>query len=183
MEYGVYDAVRAGFDKVVFIIKPDMRELMERLCGNMASRLHTADGRPVEVRYAYQDDTTLPAWYTKPAGADKALRHGPRGAVYPRYRTRALLRHQRRRFLRRGRLPHHICGAAAPAGDGCCRHGGLSAEEHRHCPRHRVPGCVPCEGRVSQRHPRDAEDRPAAGRHHPGRGYRSGAGRPTRWCP
>ena len=26
MEYGVYDAVRAGFDKVVFIIKPDMRE-------------------------------------------------------------------------------------------------------------------------------------------------------------
>ena len=24
MEYGVYDAVRAGFDKVVFIIKPDM---------------------------------------------------------------------------------------------------------------------------------------------------------------
>ena len=71
MEYGVYDAVRAGFDKVVFIIKPDMRELMERLCGNMASRLHTADGRPVEVRYAYQDDTTLPAWYTKPAGRTK----------------------------------------------------------------------------------------------------------------
>ena len=71
MEYGVYDAVRAGFDKIVFIIKPDMRELMERLCGNMASRLHTADGRPVEVRYAYQDDTTLPAWYTKPAGRTK----------------------------------------------------------------------------------------------------------------
>ena len=71
MEYGVYDAVRAGFDKVVFIIKPDMRELMERLCGNMASRLHTADGRAVEVRYAYQDDTTLPAWYTKPAGRTK----------------------------------------------------------------------------------------------------------------
>ena len=71
MEYGVYDAVRAGFDKVVFIIKPDMRELMERLCGNMASRLHTADGRPVEVCYAYQDDTTLPAWYTKPAGRTK----------------------------------------------------------------------------------------------------------------
>ena len=71
MEYGVYDAVRAGFDKVVFIIKPDMRELMERLCGNMASRLHTADGRAVEVCYAYQDDTTLPAWYTKPAGRTK----------------------------------------------------------------------------------------------------------------
>ena len=140
MEYGVYDAVRAGFDKVVFIIKPDMRELMERLCGNMASRLHTADGRPVEVRYAYQDDTTLPAWYTKPAGRTK-----PFGTAHAVLCTRdivhgSLLRHQRRRFLRRGRLPHHICGAAASAGDGRCRHGGLSAEEHRYCPRHRVPG-------------------------------------------
>ena len=38
MEYGVYDAVRAGFDKIVFIIKPDMLELMKRLCGDMASR-------------------------------------------------------------------------------------------------------------------------------------------------
>ena len=71
MEYSIFDALRAGFTKVVFIIKPDMRELMERLCGNMASRLHTADGRPVEVRCAYQDDTTLPAWYTKPAGRTK----------------------------------------------------------------------------------------------------------------
>ena len=48
MEYGVYDAVRAGFDKVVFIIKPDMRELMERLCGRMAAGLRTADGENVQ---------------------------------------------------------------------------------------------------------------------------------------
>ena len=33
MEYSIYDAIRAGFTKVVFIIKPEMRELMERLCG------------------------------------------------------------------------------------------------------------------------------------------------------
>ena len=71
MEYGVYDAVRAGFDKVVFIIKPDMQELMERLCGNMASRLHTADGRPVKVCYAYQDNSSLPEWYAPPAGRTK----------------------------------------------------------------------------------------------------------------
>ena len=71
MEYGVYDAVRAGFDKVVFIIKPEMQELMERLCGNMASRLHTADGRPVKVCYAYQDNSSLPEWYAPPAGRTK----------------------------------------------------------------------------------------------------------------
>ena len=42
MEYGVYDAVRAGFDKVVFIIKPDMRELMERLCGTLLTENNRA---------------------------------------------------------------------------------------------------------------------------------------------
>ena len=31
LEYAVYDALRAGFNKVVFIIKPEMEELMERL--------------------------------------------------------------------------------------------------------------------------------------------------------
>ena len=34
MEYSIYDALRAGFTKVVFIIKPDMRELMERMVGD-----------------------------------------------------------------------------------------------------------------------------------------------------
>ena len=38
MEYSIYDAVRAGFTKVVFIIKPDMRELMDRLWGDRAHR-------------------------------------------------------------------------------------------------------------------------------------------------
>ena len=73
MEYGVYDAVRAGFDKIVFIIKPDMLALMKRLCGDMASRLRTADGRPVEVCYAYQDTDTLPTFYTWPEGRTKPL--------------------------------------------------------------------------------------------------------------
>ena len=31
MEYAIYDALRAGFSKVVFIIKPDMVELMPGL--------------------------------------------------------------------------------------------------------------------------------------------------------
>lgn len=73
MEYGVYDAVRAGFDKIVFIIKPDMLELMKRLCGDMAARLKTADGRSVQVVYAYQDNATLPDFYTWPEGRTKPL--------------------------------------------------------------------------------------------------------------
>ena len=73
MEYGVYDAVRAGFDKIVFIIKPDMLELMKRLCGDMASRLRTPEGQPVEVCYAFQDFSSVPAFYRVPEGRTKPL--------------------------------------------------------------------------------------------------------------
>lgn len=86
MEYGVYDAVRAGFDKIVFIIKPDMLALMKRLCGDMAARLRTPEGTPVEVCYAFQDFSSGAGLLPHPAGADKAFRHHPRGAVYPRVR-------------------------------------------------------------------------------------------------
>ena len=87
MEYGVYDAVRAGFDKIVFIIKPDMRELMERLCGSMAARLRTAEGRPVEVLYAYQDNSKLPSFYKLPEGRTKPL-----GTAHAVLCTRELVR-------------------------------------------------------------------------------------------
>ena len=30
MNYGIYDAARAGFDKVVFVIKPEIRDLIHR---------------------------------------------------------------------------------------------------------------------------------------------------------
>ena len=48
LEYSIHDAMRAGFDKVVFIIKPGMAEKMREICGN---RLEKSS----EVRYAEQD--------------------------------------------------------------------------------------------------------------------------------
>ena len=69
MEYSIYDAVRAGFTKVVFIIKPDMRELMDRLWGDRT--LITKTGEPLEVCYAMQDFTSIPDYYTIPAGRTK----------------------------------------------------------------------------------------------------------------
>lgn len=71
MRYSVYDAVRAGFDKIVFIIKPEIRELMGHLCGDMAERMHTPDGRPVEVVYVYQDHRNIPDFYHIPEGRTK----------------------------------------------------------------------------------------------------------------
>ena len=69
MEYSIYDAIRAGFTKVVFIIKPDMRELMDRLWGDRT--LITKTGEPLEVCYAMQDFTSIPDYYTIPAGRTK----------------------------------------------------------------------------------------------------------------
>ena len=44
MEYAIYDALRAGFGRVVFIIKPEMEELMERLCVESLRGQRTAAG-------------------------------------------------------------------------------------------------------------------------------------------
>ena len=67
MQYSIHDALRAGFSKVVFIIKPEMREMMDRLVGYLTGKT-ALDGSPVEVRYAYQDFSSIPAFYAIPAG-------------------------------------------------------------------------------------------------------------------
>ena len=94
MEYSIYDAIRAGFTKVVFIIKPEMRELVETLCGRRVAGMTAADGSPVEVCYS--------------DGAHQALRHGARRALCAELRRRAVYRHQRRRLLWCGRLPRNL---------------------------------------------------------------------------
>ena len=79
MEYSIYDALRAGFSKVVFIIKPEMEEMMHRLCGDYLAKRTALDGTPVEVAYAFQDFSSVPDFYripaerTKPFGTVHAL--------------------------------------------------------------------------------------------------------------
>lgn len=71
MEYSIYDALRAGFNKVVFIIKPEMRELMEGICGGYLRQKTARDGSPVEVAYVYQDFSSVPSFYKIPKGRTK----------------------------------------------------------------------------------------------------------------
>ena len=59
MEYSIHDALRAGFDKVVFIIKPEMQEMMDGLVGYLKNK-KTADGRAVQVAFVYQDFSSVP---------------------------------------------------------------------------------------------------------------------------
>ena len=71
MEYGIYDALRAGFNKVVFIIKPDMAGLMDRLCGDYLREMTALDGNPLEVEYVFQDFSSVPDFYEIPEGRTK----------------------------------------------------------------------------------------------------------------
>ena len=79
MNYGIYDAARAGFDKVVFVIKPEIRDLIHRLAGDALETLHTPDGRKVEFCYAEQTFDSVPDFYhipeerTKPFGTAHAV--------------------------------------------------------------------------------------------------------------
>lgn len=76
MEYSIYDAIRAGFTKIVFVIKPGMEEMMRRICGDYVARRTAADGSAVKVCYAVQDFTGLPAFYHLPAQREKPFGTG-----------------------------------------------------------------------------------------------------------
>lgn len=79
MEYSIYDAIRAGFTKVVFIIKEEMLDIVKKLCGDRLGRCIGNDGNPIEVAYAFQSYDSIPAFYhipeerTKPFGTVHAV--------------------------------------------------------------------------------------------------------------
>lgn len=64
LDYSVYDAAEAGFDKVVFVIKKEIEEDFKKI----------TDGRfdgKIEVDYAFQDIADLPEGFSVPEGRVK----------------------------------------------------------------------------------------------------------------
>ena len=53
MDYSIRDAIRAGFTKVVFIIKPEMLDRMKQICGDRYAG-------QIEVCYAFQTFDSVP---------------------------------------------------------------------------------------------------------------------------
>ena len=66
LDFSVYDAKKAGFDKVVFIIREDMAEDFKRLVGNRIAKT-------IDVDYVLQDTSILPAGRSKPFGTGHAI--------------------------------------------------------------------------------------------------------------
>ena len=60
IDYSIHDAIEAGFDKVVFIIRKDLEKDFREVIGNrMEKRIETA--------YVFQELEDLPDGFTKPA--------------------------------------------------------------------------------------------------------------------
>lgn len=64
MDYSVYDALRAGFGKVVFVIKHAFEQEFKEKIGNAISA-------HVPVEYVYQELDKIPEGYTVPEGREK----------------------------------------------------------------------------------------------------------------
>lgn len=64
IDYSIYDARRAGFETVIFIIKKEIEADFKELVGDRIAR-------GIQVQYAYQSLDDLPAGYCVPEGRKK----------------------------------------------------------------------------------------------------------------
>ena len=73
MDYSIYDAMKAGFDKVVFVIRKDLEKDFKEVIGNRIEEI-------VEVAYAFQEVGDIPENY-KLQYADRAKPWGTGQAI------------------------------------------------------------------------------------------------------
>lgn len=64
IDYSIHDAMEAGFDKVVFIIRKDLERDFREVIGDRMERR-------VETAYAFQELDDLPEGFAKPEGRTK----------------------------------------------------------------------------------------------------------------
>lgn len=77
MDYSIHDALEAGFNKLIFIIRKDIEEDFRQIIGNRIEAVCAARG--VKVAYAFQslqavpEGVTVPEGRTKPWGTGQAV--------------------------------------------------------------------------------------------------------------
>ena len=79
MDYSVLDALRSGFDRIIFVIRKDFEEEFKNVIGKRY------EGK-VKIEYAFQDLNDLPGNFTVPEGREK-----PWGTGHAVYAARKLL--------------------------------------------------------------------------------------------
>ena len=69
IDFSIYDAIRAGFDRVVFIIKEENAELFHQTIGSRVEK-------HIQVAYCFQSFSSIPKGCTVPDGREKPLGTG-----------------------------------------------------------------------------------------------------------
>lgn len=92
MDYSVHDAIEAGFNKVIFIIRRDIEEEFKEVIGDRIAAVCADNGVTVDYAFQYIRDIPgeLPKDRTKPWGT----RTGCSGSEG--FDHNAIYRHQRR---------------------------------------------------------------------------------------
>ncbi len=85
MDYSIHDAIEAGFNRVIFIIRHDIQELFDRIMGDRVRAICETYG--VEVLCAYQEKEDLPGDFVCPAQRAK-----PWGTAHALLSCRGMLR-------------------------------------------------------------------------------------------
>ena len=63
IDYSIYDAVAAGFGKVVYIVREYFKEAMEKHVKERYGNVKTIDGQPLEFAFVTQELDKIPAGY------------------------------------------------------------------------------------------------------------------------
>ena len=69
MDYSIHDAIEAGFNKIVFIIRKDIKDAFKEAIGDRIEKI--CKELDVEIAYAYQELNELPEGVELPAGRTK----------------------------------------------------------------------------------------------------------------
>ena len=80
IDYSIFDAIRAGFDRVVFIIKEENYDIFRKTVGKRVEK-------HIKVEYAFQRLTDLPEGYSCPQERTK-----PWGTAHAIYATRHIVK-------------------------------------------------------------------------------------------
>ena len=79
IDYSIFDAIRAGFDRVIFIIKKENYDVFNETVGKRVEK-------HIKVEYAFQGMDDLPEGYVCPTGRTK-----PWGTAHAIYATRGMV--------------------------------------------------------------------------------------------
>ena len=82
IDYSIYDAVEAGFGKVVYIVREYFKEQMEQVGKEKYSNVKCVDGEPLEFQFVTQELFKIPSQFTLNPERPRIRRPAPAAVLH-----------------------------------------------------------------------------------------------------